>query len=105
MYKYTFRATYTKPITRYDAIRACNRSLINKTLVEANMTEDRTATTYGTSVETYASCGAYVLTELAVIPFYETPTKVIFAEGYNLPYGEYVTGIGFDMYQGWWNAE
>jgi len=46
-----------------------------------------------------------LLTELAVIPFYETPTKVIFAEGYNLPYGEYVTGIGFDMYQGWWDAE
>ena len=60
---YTFQATYTKPLTQYDAILAPNRSIINKTLVEANMTEDKSATTYGTSVETYASCGPYTLVE------------------------------------------
>ena len=43
--------------------------------------------------------------ELAVIPFYETPTKVLFAEGFNLPAGKYVTGYGFGTYQGWFDAE
>ena len=46
-----------------------------------------------------------LLDELAVIPFYETATKVVFAEGYNIPYDKYVTGIGFDTYQGWWDAK
>ena len=46
-----------------------------------------------------------LLTELAVVPFYETPTKVLFAEGFNLPYGHYVTGVGFEQYNGWWDAK
>ncbi|MBR4955459.1 MAG: hypothetical protein IKY46_06055 [Clostridia bacterium] len=46
-----------------------------------------------------------LLDELAVVPFYETPTKVMFAEGFNLPYGQYVTGVGFEQYQGWWDAK
>ena len=46
-----------------------------------------------------------LLDELAVIPFYETATKVVFAEGFNLPAGKYVTGLGFDMYKGWFSAK
>ncbi|MBO5973604.1 MAG: ABC transporter substrate-binding protein, partial [Clostridia bacterium] len=60
---YTFQATFTTPRTEYDAINACNRSLVNPKLYNELMTADKTATTYGTSVDTTASCGAYILTE------------------------------------------
>jgi ABC-type oligopeptide transport system substrate-binding subunit len=60
---YTFQCTFTRAITEYDAINACNRSLVNPKLYTELMTEDKTATTYGTSVDTTVSCGPYTLTE------------------------------------------
>ena len=60
---YTFQVEFTTPRTQADAIRACNRSIVNKTLYEANLTADKTGTTYGTSIDTYASCGEYILVE------------------------------------------
>jgi len=60
---YTFQATFTRAITEYDAINACNRSLVNPKLYTELMTADKTATTYGTSLDTTVSCGAYILTE------------------------------------------
>ena len=60
---YTFQATFTRPITEFDAINACNRSIVNPGLYTELMTADKTATTYGTSLETTLSCGPFILTE------------------------------------------
>ena len=60
---YTFQATFTTTCTLDDALRALNRNIINKTAYEAGMNEDGTGTQYGSSLDYYASCGAFVLTE------------------------------------------
>ena len=60
---YTFQATFTTPITEYDAINACNRTIVNPKLYTELLIEDKTATTYGTSLEASAFCGAYKLVE------------------------------------------
>ena len=42
-----------------------------------------------------------LLDELAVIPFYETATKVLFSENLRLPAGRYINGLGFANYMAW----
>ena len=60
---YTFEVEFTTPRTLSDAIRACNRTIINKTVYEAGLTEDKTGTLYGTSLEWTVCCGEFILTE------------------------------------------
>ena len=60
---YTFQATFTTTCTLDDAIRACNRVIVNKKIYEAGLNEDGTGTLYGTDIENFASCGAFILTE------------------------------------------
>ena len=38
-------------------------SMVHKPTYEAGMNEDRTKTSYGTSIDMYMSCGAYIMTE------------------------------------------
>lgn len=60
---YSFQVEFTTPATQDDAIRACNRSLVNKTMYNKGLAADGMSTLYGTSLDYFASCGAFVLTE------------------------------------------
>ena len=60
---YNFEITYTTPCTMDDAVRAVDRALVNKTVFEKGLNEDKSASVYGTSLDYYASAGAFILSE------------------------------------------
>ena len=61
---YTAEITGTYGVPQVNAIRFISAiALVYKPLYEAGMSEDRSITNWGTSVDTYMSCGPFVLTE------------------------------------------
>ena len=60
---YSFQVEFTTPATQDDAIRACNRALVNETVYMKGMNADGTGTLYGTDIENFTCCGAFILTE------------------------------------------
>ena len=60
---YSFQVEFTTPATQDDAIRACNRVLVNETVYMKGMNADGTGTLYGTDIENFTCCGAFILTE------------------------------------------
>lgn len=64
--EYTIKITCETYAEQIDVIRQYGRKwhgLVNKDLYEACMSEDRTSCSYGTSIDTYMSCGAFKLTD------------------------------------------
>lgn len=63
---YTLGLELEAPVTA-DDIKAHLRynwtNIVHKATYEAGMNEDRTKTTYGSNLESFMSCGAYILTE------------------------------------------
>ncbi len=63
---YTLGLELDAPVTVADIESHLNYSwtcLVHKPTYEANMTSDRTKTTYGSTADTYVSCGPFILTE------------------------------------------
>ena len=60
---YTMHVTYEEVLPMDNVWRIVDRQLVYKPLYEAGMNADRTATNYGTSIDTYMSAGPYKLVE------------------------------------------
>lgn len=63
---YTVEITCTEPVTVMDIKNHLNytwNGLVHKGTYEANMSADKTSTTYGSNSEKFMSCGPYILKE------------------------------------------